>query len=89
MKPGSIDDEVKLEYRDEFGRVPTKKEQFRLLSHRFHGIAPGFKNWEKRLQKLEREMKLEKVTNDASAMPTLDALRKAQQKDGKAHMVLS
>ena len=43
---------------------------------------------EKRMQKIERELRRVKRGNDAAAMPTLAALRKSQQKDGKAHMKL-
>lgn len=34
---------VKLDYRDEFGRLLTKKEAFRMLSYKFHGHEPGKK----------------------------------------------
>jgi len=29
--------EIKLEYRDEFGRLLTRKEAFRQMSYQFHG----------------------------------------------------
>merc|ERR1711991_1303293 len=87
-KAGAIaDDDIKIEYRDEYGRIPTAKEQFRILSHRFHGKDSGYKNKEKRMQKIEKELRLQKRGNEAA--PTMEALLKNQQKDNKAHMILS
>lgn len=42
--------EVKIEYRDEYGRNLTKKEAFRQLCYRFHGYGPAKKNKEKRFR---------------------------------------
>ena len=41
--------EIELEYRDEYGRVLTKQEAYRQLSYKFHGIKPGKKKQERRL----------------------------------------
>jgi len=49
--------ELKLEYRDEAGRLLTKQEAFRQLSYRFHGQKPGKKNLEKRRRQLEEQTK--------------------------------
>ncbi|KAJ0399345.1 hypothetical protein P43SY_001534 [Pythium insidiosum] len=48
-----IKDGVKLDYRDEFGRLLTKKEAFRLMSYKFHGHKPGKKKQEKRLRQVQ------------------------------------
>ena len=40
---------------DEFGRVMTPKEAFRELCHKFHGIAPGKKQKQKRIKKYLEE----------------------------------
>ena len=48
-KPG---DKIKLEYRDDKGRLLTPKEAFRQLSYRFHGIEPSKKTKEKRERQL-------------------------------------
>lgn len=32
---------IKIEYRDEFGRLLKPKEAYRQLSHKFHGKVPG------------------------------------------------
>ncbi|CEG44017.1 U4/U6.U5 snRNP associated protein [Plasmopara halstedii] len=52
---------VKLDYRDEFGRLLTKKEAFRMLSYKFHGHEPGKRKKEKRLrQYLKRNNNIRK-----------------------------
>ncbi|KAK9449991.1 SART-1 protein [Limtongia smithiae] len=47
--------EVKLEYKDEFGRIMTPKEAFKHLSHQFHGKGSGKLKTEKKLKKIEDE----------------------------------
>lgn len=51
--------DVKLEYKDEFGRDLTPKEAFKHLSHQFHGKGSGKAKTEKRLKKIEDERKRE------------------------------
>lgn len=48
---------VKLEYKDEFGREMTQKEAFKYLSHQFHGKGSGKLKTEKRLKRIEDERK--------------------------------
>ena len=55
---GVSEDDIHLERRDEFGRsITDPKEAFKQLSWRFHGKKPGAKKQEKRLRKLENELK--------------------------------
>ncbi|KAK9486949.1 SART-1 protein [Lipomyces starkeyi] len=51
--------EIKIEYKDEFGRVMGQKEAFKHLSHQFHGKGSGKGKTEKRLKKIENERKKE------------------------------
>ncbi|KAK9362343.1 SART-1 protein [Lipomyces starkeyi] len=51
--------EIKIEYKDEFGRVMGQKEAFKHLSHQFHGKGSGKGKTEKRLKKIEDERKKE------------------------------
>ena len=52
------EDDIHIERRDEFGRsITDPKEAFKQLSWRFHGKKPGAKKQEKRLRKLENELK--------------------------------
>jgi len=83
-----VDGDIKLEYRDDYGRVQTPKEAFRAISWKFHGKIPGKKNLERRLLRLENEVKL-KSMNVMEQLPTLRALRHVQKSDAKPYMVLS
>lgn len=49
------DQDIRLEYRDEYGRVNTKKEMFRQISWQFHGKKASGRNLERRKQRLEQE----------------------------------
>merc|ERR1719437_339619 len=88
LEMSTLDGDIKLEYRDDYGRVQTPKEAFRAISWEFHGKVPGRKNMERRLLRLENEMKL-KSMNPMEALPTLRALRHVQHADAKPYMVLS
>merc|ERR1719343_980536 len=88
LEMSTLDGDIKLEYRDDFGRVQTPKEAFRAISWKFHGKVPGRKNMERRLLRLENEMKL-KSMNPMESLPTLKALRHVQVQDAKPFMVLS
>ena len=76
----------KLEYKDEFGRVISSKEQYRRMCHAFHGIEPGKIKTEKRLKKIKEEERLKKASSEDGMM---DAMRRQQARSGAAHIVLS
>merc|ERR1712190_497192 len=88
LEMSTVDGDIKLEYRDDFGRVQTPKEAFRAISWKFHGKLPGRKNMERCLLRLENEMKL-KTSNPVETLPTIRALRHVQTADAKPYMVLS
>mmetsp|Transcript_23112 Transcript_23112/g.53120 ORF Transcript_23112/g.53120 Transcript_23112/m.53120 type:complete len:449 (-) Transcript_23112:124-1470(-) len=88
LEMSTVDGDIKLEYRDDFGRVQTPKEAFRAISWKFHGKNPGRKNMERRLVRLENEMKL-KSMDPVAQLPTLRALRHVQHGEAKPYMVLS
>ena len=79
--------EVNLEYRDEFGRLLTRKEAFRQLCYSFHGYGSGKKKEEKRLKQIdfEQEARDKRAKEDRG---TMGALRKAQKTSGKAYLKL-
>mmetsp|Transcript_8388 Transcript_8388/g.31581 ORF Transcript_8388/g.31581 Transcript_8388/m.31581 type:complete len:631 (-) Transcript_8388:49-1941(-) len=76
--------EVVLEYRDEHGRLLTRKEAFRQLSYKFHGHGPGKKKLNKRLAQLEKEQR-EKSERKTATMKALEATTAAT---GKAYVVV-
>ena len=85
--PSLHDFDIKLDYRDEFGRKMTQKEAFRQLNYAFHGFGPGKKSQEKKLRQMEEEKKLKEAKGkvDTSSMK---ALQNAQSSLGKAHITL-
>lgn len=88
LEMSTVDGDIKLEYRDDFGRVQTPKEAFRAISWKFHGKVPGRKNMERRILRLENEMRL-KSMNPVESLPTIRALKHVQRQDAKPYMVLS
>ena len=74
--------EIKLEYRDDHGRLLTRKEAYRQLCYQFHGHGSSKKKEEKRLQQIEREQS-EKSANSG----TLGALKATQKATGKAFLL--
>mmetsp|Transcript_112977 Transcript_112977/g.269289 ORF Transcript_112977/g.269289 Transcript_112977/m.269289 type:complete len:590 (-) Transcript_112977:149-1918(-) len=89
LEMSTVDGDIKLEYRDDFGRVQTPKEAFRSISWKFHGKVPGRKNMERRLLRLENENRLKSMNELEDALPTLRALKHVQVADAKPYMVLS
>lgn len=83
-----VKDGVKLDYRDEFGRLLTKKEAFRLLSYKFHGHEPGKKKKEKRLKQLKEELEAQKMLSGEGSTKMMKVLEKKQKISKQAHVVL-
>ena len=82
-----VDDrEIKLEYRDDHGRLLTRKEAYRQLCYQFHGHGSSKKKEEKRLQQIEREQ-TERSINSQSLSGTLGALKATQKASGKAFVI--
>ena len=79
--------DIKLDYRDEFGRKLTQKEAFRQLNYAFHGYGPGKKNQERRLKQLEEEKKLREGQSSLQT-GSFKALQSAQNTTGMAHVTL-
>ncbi|GFH56705.1 U4/U6.U5 tri-snRNP-associated protein 1 [Chaetoceros tenuissimus] len=71
--------EVKLEYRDEHGRLLTRKEAFRQLCYQFHGHGSSKRKEEKKLQQIKREQS-EKSGKHSSIFSAFKATKKATGK---------
>eukprot|EP00736_Rhodelphis_marinus_P007677 Rmarinus@m.1406 len=80
---------VKLEYRDEHGHVLTEKEEFRRLSHKFHGKKPGLNKQAKIMKKRQEEEERLKQGDADHAIKSLEAMKKIQSTTGQAYVVLS
>ncbi|KAI9243480.1 SART-1 protein, partial [Phascolomyces articulosus] len=81
--------DVKLEYFDEQGHQMNTKEAFRFMSHKFHGKTSGKTKTEKRMAKLEEELKLNMMSNNDTPLNLATKLLERQQRTGNAHVVLS
>ena len=83
--------EVKLEYRDQHGRLLTRKEAFRDLSYQFHGYGSGKRKEEKRLKQIAREQAEARLASrqaaEGSGAGTFGALKATQKATGKAFVV--
>ena len=80
--------EIKLDYRDEHGRLLTRKEAYRNLCYQFHGHGSSAKNEERRLRQIEREQSEARLASrQASGAGSLGALKATQKATGKAFVV--
>ena len=77
--------EIKLEYRDDHGRLLTRKEAFRNLCYQFHGYGSSKNNEERRLKQIDRERA--EAAAVARRGDMLGALRATQKATGKAFVV--
>ena len=77
--------DVRLEHRDEFGRVLNPKEAYKQLSWKFHGVKPSAAKQEKRLRKIDNEIKAQLV--DSGSSVSMKAMHDVQ-KEGKSHLVI-
>jgi U4/U6.U5 tri-snRNP-associated protein 1 len=76
--------QIKLEYRDEHGRLVTPKEAFRNLSKDFHGYGSGKRKTAKKLAEIARE---QAETRHSQQLGSLAALQKTTKATGKAYVV--
>jgi len=78
--------EIKLEYRDDFGRLLTRKEAYRNMCYQFHGHGSRMKNQERRLKQIDRERAEAKVAS-RSEEGVFGALKATQRATGKAFII--
>jgi hypothetical protein len=79
-RPGDL---VKLEYRDDHGRLVTPKEGYRQLKYQFRGDGPGPRKRMLREKQLERDQAARGGASDG-ALSAKDLVTKVQ----KDHVVL-
>jgi U4/U6.U5 tri-snRNP-associated protein 1 len=77
---------IKLEYKDEFGRIRTPKEEFRALSHSFHGKKPGKNKQEKKQKQYDEDLKKRQILNDAPSL--IKTMQQEQEKRASPYLVL-
>ncbi|KAK4478925.1 hypothetical protein RD792_014432 [Penstemon davidsonii] len=81
--------EIRIERTDEYGRILTPKEAFRLLSHKFHGKGPGKMKQEKRMRQYQEELKVKQMKNADTPSLSVSRMREAQAKLQTPFLVLS
>lgn len=81
--------EIRIERTDEFGRIMTPKEAFRMISHKFHGKGPGKMKQEKRMKQYQEELKLKQMKNSDTPSHSVERMREAQARSKMPYVVLS
>lgn len=79
--------EIKLDYKNETGKVMTPKETFRHISWIFHGKKQGKNKLEKKIKRMEIERRFKE--NPMDALPTMNMLKKYQETQKKSYFTLS
>ena len=80
-------DKIKLDYRDNNGKLMTQKEAFRYMCWTFHGKKPGKRKMEKKMRK--EQMKTNPKIKNIGETPLMKAFTKVQAKSNQPYMVLS
>ncbi|KAF4396880.1 hypothetical protein F8388_004848 [Cannabis sativa] len=81
--------DIRIERTDEFGRILTPKEAFRILSHKFHGKGPGKMKQEKRMKQFHEELKLKQMKSSDTPSLSVERMREAQAQLKTPYLVLS
>jgi U4/U6.U5 tri-snRNP-associated protein 1 len=81
------DNDVQLEYRDDQGRLLTKKEAFRQVCYDFHGYGAGKNKRDKRIKSMQLETK--NASSRSGPAGTMLALNQVQKATGKAFLKLN
>lgn len=81
--------EIRIERTDEFGRIMTPKEAFRMISHKFHGKGPGKMKQEKRMKQYQEELKLKQMKNSDTPSQSVERMREAQARLKTPYLVLN
>jgi U4/U6.U5 tri-snRNP-associated protein 1 len=84
--------EITLDYRDEHGRLLTRKEAYRNLCYQFHGHGSNKKNQERKLRQIAREqaetrLASAEVGEGKAGSGSLGALKATQRATGKAFVI--
>ncbi|KAJ0011072.1 hypothetical protein Pint_32856 [Pistacia integerrima] len=81
--------DIRIERTDEFGRIMTPKEAFRMISHKFHGKGPGKMKQEKRMKQYQEELKLKQMKNSDTPSLSVERMRETQARLQTPYLVLS
>ncbi|SCN61959.1 U4/U6.U5 tri-snRNP-associated protein 1, putative [Plasmodium chabaudi chabaudi] len=79
--------DIKIDYKNDTGKVMTPKESFRYISWIFHGKKQGKNKLEKKIKRMEIERRFKE--NPMESLPTLNILKKVQEVQKKVYFTLS
>ncbi|KJP86249.1 hypothetical protein AK88_04143 [Plasmodium fragile] len=79
--------DIKLDYKNDSGKVMTPKETFRYISWVFHGKKQGKNKMEKKMRRMEIERRFKE--DPMGSLPTLNVLKKVQEVHKKSYFTLS
>ncbi|OAJ41714.1 hypothetical protein BDEG_25270 [Batrachochytrium dendrobatidis JEL423] len=81
--------DVNIKYHDDHGRELSTKEAWNQLAYKFYGIMPGKLKTEKRLTKLQEELKMKQMSSIDTPLGFSSALQEKTRRTGQAHVTLS
>ncbi|XP_073003718.1 SART-1 family protein DOT2 [Typha latifolia] len=81
--------EIRIDRTDEFGRILTPKEAFRIISHKFHGKGPGKMKQEKRMKQYQEDLKTKQMKASDTPLLAMEKMREAQARMKTPYLVLS
>ncbi|KAH7678895.1 U4/U6.U5 tri-snRNP-associated protein 1 [Dioscorea alata] len=81
--------EIRIERLDEFGRIMTPKEAFRMISHKFHGKGPGKMKQEKRMKNYQMDLQTKQMKASDTPSQAMERMREAQARLKTPYLVLS
>ncbi|KAH6576641.1 hypothetical protein BASA60_004434 [Batrachochytrium salamandrivorans] len=81
--------DVNIKYHDDNGRELNTKEAWNQLAYKFYGIMPGKLKTEKRLKKLQEELKMKQMSSIDTPLGLSSALQEKTRRTGQAHVTLS
>lgn len=77
---------IKLEYRDDYGRLMTPKQAFRYICWKFHGRMPSKNKQDKKLKK--DQVKTKQMETGVGEDNITRMLKERQQRTGNAYIQL-
>ncbi|KAJ6828776.1 SART-1 family protein DOT2 [Iris pallida] len=81
--------EIRIERTDEFGRIMTPKEAFRVISHKFHGKGPGKMKQEKRMKQYQEDLKSKQMKASDTPSLAMERMREVQAQSKMPYLVIS
>jgi U4/U6.U5 tri-snRNP-associated protein 1 len=82
------DSDIRIEYRDQYGRIMTPKQTYRFLSHKYHGEGPGKNKLEKERKRYLEELKRKQMSNIDTPLHTMEKLERVQKATNLPYVIV-